>query len=142
MARSMTKEETLAFLTEGSRTGKLAWVSKDGNPHVAPIWFVLDGEDIIFMTGTVSGKARALARTGRASMVVDLEEPPYAFVKIDGSVTVTEGDPDLLAWSIKIGGRYMGPDRAEEFGKRNATPDEALLRLTPDRVTALTNVSD
>ncbi len=141
MARQMTREETEAFLLEGSRTGKLAWVSKDGNPHVAPIWFVLDGEDIVFMTGIHAGKARALARTGRASMVVDLEEPPYAFVKVDGSVTVTENDPDLLAWSTKIGGRYMGEDRAEEFGARNATEDEVLLRLTPDRVTALTDVS-
>ena len=141
MARSMTKTETEAFLLHGSRTGKLAWVSKDGRPQVAPIWFVLDGDDIVFMTGKESGKARALVRTGRASMVVDLEEPPYAFVKIDGSVTVTQNDPDLLAWSTKIGGRYMGEDRAEEFGKRNATEDEVLLRLTPDRVTALTDVS-
>jgi PPOX class probable F420-dependent enzyme len=137
----MTNDETEAFLLEGSRTGKLAWVSKDGSPHVAPIWFLLDGRDIIFMTGTDSGKARALTRTGRASMVVDLEEAPYAFVKIDGTVTVTENDPDLLEWATKIGGRYMGADRAEEFGKRNAVPEESLLRLTPERVTALTDVS-
>ena len=141
MARPMTEDETRAFLLEGTRTGKLAWVSKDGNPHVAPIWFLLDGEDIIFMTETNGGKGRALARTGRASLVVDLEEPPYAFVKVDGSVTVTEHDPDLLEWATKIGGRYMGADRADEFGARNAVPEEALVRLTPDRVIALDDVS-
>lgn len=142
MARPMTDDETKAFLLEGSRTGKLAWVAKSGEPHVAPVWFVLDGEDIVFMTGMDTGKAKALTRTGRASLVVDMEEPPYAFVKVNGSVTVTADHPDLLAWSTKIGGRYMGADRAEEFGKRNATPDEVLLRLTPDNIIALTNVSD
>lgn len=141
MARPMTSEETAAFLSSGTKTGKVAWVAKTGHPHVAPIWFVLDGDDIVFMSGVNTGKGLALARTGRASLVVDLEEPPYAFVKIDGSVTVTENHPDLLEFSTKIGGRYMGEERADEFGRRNATPNEVLIRLTPDRVTALTDVS-
>lgn len=141
MAREMTRSETHDFLLHGTRTGKLAWVSNDGRPHVAPIWFLLDGDDVLFMTETEGGKGRALARTGRASVVVDMEEPPYGFVKIDGSVTVTADHPDLLEWATRIGGRYMGADRADEFGERNAVPEEALVRLTPDRVIAMADVS-
>jgi len=141
VARAMNDDETRTFLLEGTRTGKLGWVSKDGRPHVAPIWFLLDGDDIVFMTETKGGKGLAMARTGRASLVVDIEEPPYAFVKVDGSVTVTPNDPDLLDWGTRIGGRYMGQDRAEEFGRRNAVPEEALVRLTPDRIIAMTDVS-
>lgn len=59
------------FLLHGTRTGKVAWVAADGAPHVAPIWFVIDGDDIVFNTGSDTGKGRALAREGRASLVVD-----------------------------------------------------------------------
>ena len=41
-------------------------------------------------------------------------------------------DPDeLLATATRIGGRYMGEDRAEEFGRRNGVPGELIVRLTP-----------
>ena len=42
MARAMTEDEWHRFVMEGTRTGKLATVRKDGSPSVVPIWFVLD----------------------------------------------------------------------------------------------------
>ena len=139
--RPMTPEETTAFLLSGTRTGKLAWVSQTGAPHVAPIWFVLDGDEVIFNTHEDSGKAKALAREGRASLVVDLEEPPYAFVKIDGTVTIEDDLEQVKAVAMQIGGRYMGADRAGEFGARNGVPGELIVRLTPTKVTALDDLS-
>ena len=137
----MTPEETTAFLLTGTRTGKLAWVSQTGAPHVAPIWFILDGDDVIFNTHEDSGKAKALAREGRASLVVDLEEPPYAFVKIDATVSFDDDLDRVKAVATEIGGRYMGADRAEEFGARNGVPGELVVRLTPTKVTALDDLS-
>lgn len=137
----MTPEETTAFLLTGTRTGKLAWVSQTGAPHVAPIWFILDGDDVIFNTHEDSSKAKALAREGRASLVVDLEEPPYAFVKIDATVSFEDDLDRVKAVATEIGGRYMGADRAEEFGARNGVPGELVVRLTPTKVTALDDLS-
>lgn len=137
----MTPEETTAFLLAGTRTGKLAWVSQTGAPHVAPIWFTLDGDDVIFNTHEDSGKAKALVREGRASLVVDLEEPPYAFVKIDATVSFEDDLDRVKAVATEIGGRYMGADRAEEFGARNGVPGELVVRLTPTKVTALDDLS-
>ena len=57
--RKMNKDEIAAFLGEGTRTGKIAWVGQNGAPHVAPIWFMLDGEDIVFSTHIDTGKAKA-----------------------------------------------------------------------------------
>ena len=103
--REMTDDEARAFLSSGTRTGKLAWVARNGAPHVAPVWFVLDGDDIVFNTHSDSGKAKALAREGRASIVVDLEVPPYSFVKVDGTVTFDD-DPDRVrALATQIGSR-------------------------------------
>ena len=139
--REMTPDETVDFLMTGTRTGKIAWVGKDGRPHVAPIWFVLDGDDVIFNTHEDSGKAKALQREGQASMVVDLEAPPYAFVKIDGAVTFEDDLERVRSVATQIGSRYMGADRAEEFGQRNGVPGELVVRLSPTRITALADVS-
>jgi hypothetical protein len=35
----------------------------------------------------------------------------------------------------------MGTDRAEEFGRRNAVPDELLVRVSPERVIAEADVA-
>jgi len=139
--RPMTDAETQAFLSEGSRTGKLGWVSQSGAPHVAPIWFVLEGDDLVFNTHIDSGKAKALKREGRACVLVDLEEPPYAFVKIDGAVSFEDDLDRVKAVATAIGGRYMGADRAEEFGNRNGVPGELVVRLSPTKVTGVDDIS-
>ena len=127
----MSREEVRAFLAEGTRTGKLATVRKDGRPHVVPIWFVLDGDDLVFTTGAETVKGRALRRTGRAALCVDLEHPPFAYVMIEGEVEISEDLDEMLVWATRLAARYEGADRAEEFGRRNAVPGELLVRLRP-----------
>jgi PPOX class probable F420-dependent enzyme len=142
MARDMTDDERRAFLSEGTRTGKVAWISPKGNVHVAPIWFVLDGDDVVFTTHQDSAKGRALTEGARVSLAVDDQAPPFSFVKVDGEVTISE-DPDvLLEVATRIGGRYMGEDRAEEFGRRNGVPGELVVRLRPTKLTALAELAD
>ena len=85
----MTDDEALAFLADGTRTGKVGTTRADGRPHVAPIWFIIDDDDIVFMTGAETLKGRALRRDPRAALVVDLEEPPYAFVLVEGTVSLS-----------------------------------------------------
>ena len=53
-----------------------------------------------------------------------------------GRVTVHEDLDELLRFATAIGARYMGQDRADEFGRRNAVPGELLVRVTPERVIA------
>jgi PPOX class probable F420-dependent enzyme len=137
----MEDGEWRAFVSEGTRTGKLATTRRDGRPHVMPIWFVLDGDDFVFMTGAQSVKGRTLRATGRASLCVDDQVPPYAFVTVSGPVTISEDQFELLRFSTMIGGRYMGADRAEEFGRRNAVPGELLVRLHAAHVVAEADVA-
>jgi Pyridoxamine 5'-phosphate oxidase len=63
MAHRMTGDELEQFLGSGTRTGKLATVRADGSPHVAPVWFVLDGGDLIFMTGESTVRAKPFCGT-------------------------------------------------------------------------------
>lgn len=130
----MTHEEIEEFLSAGTRTGKLGVTRRDGSPHVTPIWFVLHGGDLVFTTWHESVKAKALRREPRVSLLVDEEVPPYAFVQVQGTVSISQDPDELLDFATRIGGRYMGADRAAEFGRRNAVAGELLVRLTPHRV--------
>ena len=135
--KEMTQEEAYDFLASGTRTGKLATVRADGRPHVAPIWFVLDGEDLIFNTWHSSVKGKNLARDGRVALTVDEEIAPYAFVLVEGTVEITEDDPaECQKWATRIGARYMGADQAEAFGKRNSVPGELLIRIRVNKIVA------
>src|SRR5690242_16363985 len=115
----MSDEERRRFLAVGTRTAKLATVRQDGSPHVAPIWFVLDGDDLVFTTGAGSAKGRAIRRDPRVAISVDREEPLYDFVIVEGTAIVSEDPAELLAWATRIAARYMGEDKADEYGKRN-----------------------
>jgi PPOX class probable F420-dependent enzyme len=146
MAERMSEPEIRAFLAHGTRTGKLAWVGSTGQPHVAPIWFLVDDAadaiEVVFNTGASSAKGKAIRRDPRVSLLVDDDRPPFAYVKLTGNVTVSEDLDDLRHWATRIGGRYMGADRAEEFGARNGVPGELLVRLRPAKVVGLRDIAD
>ena len=138
----MSAGECRTFLAEGARTGKLATVRADGRAHVAAVWFVPDGDDVVFMTGALTVKGRNLRRDPRASLLVDDDAPPFSWVRLDGVVEISEEPAPMLGWSSRIAGRYMGEERAEEFGRRNAVPGELLVRLSPTSIASAVGVSD
>jgi len=140
--RPLTDDETRAFLALGTRTAKLATTRADGRPHVTPVWFVLDGDDLIFTTGATTVKGRNLQRDPAVALCVDDEAPPFAFVTVTGTAAI-DHDPDaLLHWATRIGSRYMGEAAADAFGRRNAVPGELLVRVTPTSIVAVRDLAD
>lgn len=124
-----------------ARTAKLAVVRADGSPHVAPVWADLDGDEIVFMTGADTLKGKAILRDPRVSLCWDDEHPPFSFVTVAGTATVSREPEALLAWATRIGGRYMGADRAEEYGRRNSVAPEMVVRVVPSRIVAKIDVA-
>ncbi len=149
MARQMSTSEWIAFVSEGTRTMKLAATRRkagdhkeDGRPHVAPVWFVVEDGRFVFITGAESVKGRNLRRTGRATLVVDDEDAPFSFVMAEGQVDL-ENDPHaMLPLATCIARRYMGPELADEYGRRNAAEGEVLVSMKPTNVVALAEISD
>jgi PPOX class probable F420-dependent enzyme len=138
----MSREEWHTFVLDGTRTGKLATVRADGSPHVKPIWFVLDGDDFVFNTSDTSVTGRTLRRDPRISLLVDDERPPFAYVLIEGEAAIDSDLGRLRKWATRIGGRYMGDERADEYGARNGIPGELLVRVTPAKVLARRGIAD
>jgi PPOX class probable F420-dependent enzyme len=138
----MSETEWKEFVAVGTRTGKLATTRLDGHPHVVPIWFVLDGEDLVFNTGAETVKGRSLRRTGWASLCVDDERPPFSFVTVSGPVTLSTDLEEIRSWATRIAARYMGEERAEQFGRRNAVEGELLVRLNAAHVLAVSDLAE
>ena len=133
--------EVIEFLSAGTRTGMLGYLASDGRPLVAPVWFVVDDGQLVFNTGKETAKGRALQRDPRVVLTVDDPHPPFSFVQVQGVAELTEDPAALRDMATFIGGRYMGSDRAEEFGRRNGVPGELGVRVTPTKVIKVFNVA-
>ena len=130
-----------AFLSEGTRTGKLSFTAADGRPLVTPVWFIVEDGCIVFNTGKETAKGRALARDPRTALCTDLQEPPFGFVQVQGEAELSEDPAELLRTATAIAARYMGAERAAQFGQRNAGPGELVVRLRPAKVLAAFNLT-
>lgn len=144
--REMSREEWWAFASAGTRTGMLGLVRANGAPVVTPVWFVLhegpDGDELIFTTGTDTLKGKAIRRDPRISLAVDDQRPPFSYVQFTAEARLTGDHDEMLEWATRIGGRYMGADQAEQFGRRNAVPEESLVRAKITKVLARAGIAD
>ncbi len=126
---------------EPARTAKLAIVRADGSPHVAPVWVDVDGDDVLFTTSAGTIKGKAILRDPRVSLCWDDERPPFSFVTVAGTATTSTDPDEILSWSTRIAGRYMGAELADAYGRRNAVPPEMVVRVTPTKVVAKVDVA-
>jgi PPOX class probable F420-dependent enzyme len=140
--KQMTAEERRQFLTAKPRTGKVASVRADGRPHLTPVWFVMDGDDVIFTVWKDTVKLANLQRDPRVSFCVDDDQPPYAYVIIEGTATVDPHAPDLVEWATRLATKYFGEELGKVYGKRNGVEGEHLVRIKPDKIIANTGIAD
>ncbi len=138
----MTHDEYRRFLTERPYTMTVATAQANGSPHVAPVWFDVDGETIVFTTWWRSVKARNIQRDPRVCLCVNDDTPPFSFATIEGRAQVIEDLDELRRWAARIGGKYMGSGRADEYGERNGVAGELLVRVTPTKIVAEKNIAE
>ncbi|ONI87986.1 PPOX class F420-dependent enzyme [Saccharothrix sp. ALI-22-I] len=138
----ITELDWREFAGAGTRTGKLGVVRRNGVPHVTPIWFLLDGEDIVFTTWSDSVKYRALRRDPVFTVCVDDQEPPYSYVMLECEPQFTDDQEVVREWATRIGARYMGEEAAPQYGERNSGPGEYLVRGRITRVIGFADVAD
>ncbi|TPW10573.1 MAG: pyridoxamine 5'-phosphate oxidase-like protein, partial [Acidimicrobiaceae bacterium] len=100
------------------------------------------GDQIVFMTSTDTIKGKSIIRDGRVAICFDDERPPFSFVTVTGTASTSTDPDELLEWATRIGGRYMGDERAAEYGRRNAVPPEMVVRVDVHSVVAKVDVAD
>jgi PPOX class probable F420-dependent enzyme len=139
---SALTDDVIEFLSTGTRTGMLGYLAADGRPLVAPVWFVVDNGDVVLNTGRDTAKGRALARDPRVVICVDDPHPPYSFVQVQGVAELSEEPGEVLDIATRAAARYMGAERAAEYGARNAVPGELVVRIRPSKVIKTFNVAE
>jgi PPOX class probable F420-dependent enzyme len=105
------------------------------------VWFIVEDGCLVFNTGKETAKGKSLARDPRVTLCANLQEPPYGFVQVQGDAELSEDPAELLRTAIEIAARYLGRDRAEAVGTRNAVPGELVVRLRPTKVIAVLNIT-
>ena len=93
---SMTAEEVTAFLNETSIL-QVATIGRDGAPHLAPMWFVMEGDTIVFRSFSRSQKIVNLERDPRLTVLAE-DGDVYAELRgvmIQGQARLVD-DPDYV----------------------------------------------
>jgi PPOX class probable F420-dependent enzyme len=116
---TMTADEWRSFVTSGTRLAHIALTRADGRPHVTPVCFILDGDELAFALSPGSVKGNSLARDQRVAVCVSDERQPYSFVSIEGHAR-TSAEPDQIKRvAAGIANRYYptqpAADVAESF---------------------------
>ena len=123
---SMTVQERLAFLAD-VHVGILAVDRPGRGPLALPIWYqVRDGAVEIGMDGG-SLKAQLLRASGRATLTVQTETPPYQYVSVEGPLEVLREQRD----DLEMASRYLGAELGKWYADTNPSTDESVVvRLT------------
>lgn len=141
MPSSMGKAEREEFLA-GLHVGVLSVAAGDGRgPLSIPVWYSYQpGGTVNVSTGRSTRKARAIEAAGRFTLCTQDERPPYKYVTVEGPAVIEESNaPERL----EIARRYLGPDGGDAFvAARPASPDDVLIRMTPERWVSVDYGSD
>ncbi len=121
-----------AFL-KGRHFGKIATISKDGSPHLTPIWYLYEDGKLIINTTTDRVKFRNIRRDPRVSFLVD---DGYPYLMILGRARVAnERDAlkDIETLAIRYTGQAAGKKSARE---RYWKQPRVSIEITPERIVA------
>lgn len=126
-AGSMTKAEREAFLAD-VHVGVLAVDEPGRGPMSLPIWYLVDGDEVVISITAGSLKARLIEAAGRATMTIQTEDPPYKYASIEGPARIVPAAHDPL----ELASRYLGSELGRWYVDNS--PGEGLvnIRLRPE----------
>jgi len=118
---------------EAKRFAVLGTVNASGSPHLTIMWYLLDGDDIVFNTKAGRVKESNLGRDQRVSLLV-YDEGGYKYMRIDGRVQAIT-DPEVAHRDIaRLAVRYHGEEKAQAAIARFNKEERISYRLPTKRV--------
>jgi PPOX class probable F420-dependent enzyme len=125
-ARPILTRALRKFLRQ-PRTARLATISPDGYPHIVPIWFMLDGDDLVFASDDNERKVKNARANPKGAVVIGGEpDADNAGYLIRGDLSIQEKDIDRIRRALARRYGEDNPDWAESAG--------VVIRLTPKSV--------
>jgi PPOX class probable F420-dependent enzyme len=111
----------------------VATLSKDGSPHVTPVWADMEGDLILINTSEASAKYRHLSQDPRVGISLVEQFNPYNMVTIKGTVLemTSEGADEHLH---KLATRYLGIGK---YYYRKPKDKRVIIKVKPDKIMGL-----
>ena len=143
---TMNEAEVQEFLSSGAKVLQVATLGKDGSPHLAPMWFVMDDGKVVFRSFTKSQKIVNLMRDPRITVLAEAGDAytDLQGVMIKGSAQLVT-DPDyVLKIYSGLAARYpmvgdtpvdLDDDALEAAFGRFAPKNTAVI-VEPSKVTS------
>ncbi|WP_433163546.1 PPOX class F420-dependent oxidoreductase [Kribbella sp. CA-247076] len=133
---TMTTSEWRSFVTTGTRLAHIALTRADGRPHVTPVCFVLDGDELAFVLSPGSVKGKSLARDRRVAVCISDDQQPYSFVTIEGDARVSAEPGQVRHVGAGIAGRYYPDQPAAEVAEAFLHEGFSAVHITVTNVIA------
>lgn len=141
MPEPMTPERGREFLAEGQRSAVLATVRPDGRPHAVPLWYAVDGEDVLINVSADSVKGRAIAGEPRVALSIHEDVPPYSFVMVEGTAEVVTDPDEIRRGATEIARRYLPAEAVDGFVGYGTSEGKVGVRIRVDRITGVDRVA-
>jgi len=132
----MTTDGWRSFVTEGTRLAHVALTRRDGRPHVTPVCFILDGDELAFALSPGSVKGKSLARDRRIAVCVSDERQPYGFVSIEGHARISAEPDQIRHVAMGIAERYYPAQPAEGIAESFVQEGFTAVRISITNVIA------
>ena len=132
MAGTQLNPAQRKFLDE-RRFAVVGTTNPDGSPHLAVMWYLLDGDDIVVNSAQGRFKDRNLAQDPRMSVVVEDE---YRWIRIDGRARI-EHDQAITREDIRrLASRYYRDEQKVAAAMRDnfSRQHRITYRLSIDRI--------
>ena len=128
----MLNKEFREFLRK-PRVARLATIGSDGYPHIVPIYFMLDGDDILFGSDREDRKVRNALINPKGAVVVGGEPATdEAGYTIQGNLTIEDDTDHSMARRMLY--RYESKEEAEKTLTAWVNSDLVIIRLKPKSI--------
>ena len=129
----MTPEQRKAFLSE-HRLAIVGAVRANGQPQLSPVYYAMDGDDLLVSTTADRAKAKAVRRDSRVTVCVIGEQLPFPYLTVYGRGRIEEDG--AVGVMMTVGGRMTGsalPESARPAMEERARSEgRVVLRVTPE----------
>lgn len=129
----MTPEERKKFLRE-HRLAVVGAARKDAPPQLSPVYYVMEGDDLLISTTATRAKATVIRRDPLVSVCVLGEQMPFPYLTVYGRGRIeAEGAVDVM---MAVGGVMAGNPLSESvrpaLEERARKEQRVVLRVTPE----------
>ncbi len=129
MSIAMSDQEMIDFLSE-SNLARIATVKPSGAPHVSPVWYLWENNQLFIAIPRTSVKTRNIKKNNKVAVTIDSNIGPKGII-IEGTAELEELGEEI---ELRLIQRYVSPENLDKYVEyAHADLPSVLLRIRPEK---------